>query len=115
MNRCADVVCACILLVVTAPLMAAVALAIKLDSTGPITCRVEGIWIDGQRRAGLLKFRTTSYCASSIARGAPQTYVGRYLYLTRLDELPVLFDVLRGDLSIFGALTRTVSMSKRRD
>ena len=52
---------------------------------------------------------------SSIPRGAPQTYVGRYLYLTRLDELPVLFDVLRGDLSIFGASTRTVVMSKRRD
>jgi lipopolysaccharide/colanic/teichoic acid biosynthesis glycosyltransferase len=113
MRRAGDVILACVLLVLTAPLMAFVALAIKLDSPGPVTCRAAGVWLDGRRRTGLLKFRTTRYEAGSSARGTPRTRVGRYLCRIGLDELPVLFQVLRGDLSIFNAVTRPPSTNKR--
>src|SRR4051795_13641033 len=106
MARTGGVIVATILILLTSPLMAVVALAVKLDSRGPVTCRAAGVWVDGRPRTDLLKFRTVPYEAGSIARGAPQTRVGRYLHLTRIDELPELFNVLRGDLSLFDALIR---------
>jgi lipopolysaccharide/colanic/teichoic acid biosynthesis glycosyltransferase len=112
MDRAVDIIFACILIVLTAPLMAIVAVAIKLDSPGPVICRTEGIWLDGRRRTDLLKFRTIPYRAGGITRGVPRTRVGRYLYLTHIDELPELFDVLRGYLSIFGAQTRALVASR---
>jgi lipopolysaccharide/colanic/teichoic acid biosynthesis glycosyltransferase len=109
MDRAVDIIFSCILIVLTAPLMAIVAVAIKLDGPGPIICRTEGIWLDGRRRTNLLRFRTTAYRAGGMSR----TRVGRYLYLTHIDELPELFDVLRGYLSIFSAQTRTLVASRR--
>jgi polysaccharide biosynthesis protein PslA len=114
MDRAVDVILACILIILTAPLMAVVALAIKLDSPGPVLCRTEGVWLDGRHRTNLLKFRTTPYGIGNIARGAPRTRVGRYLYFTRIDELPELFNVLRGDLKIFGPQTCAPLTTRRR-
>ena len=114
MTRALDIVIACVFIVLTSPLMIVVALAIKLDSPGPITCRAEGVWLDGRRRMNLLKFRTTAYRTGSITRGVPWTRVGKYLYLTRIDELPQLFQVLSGDLRIFGTRKHASTMSKRR-
>ena len=114
MDRAVDIVLACILIILALPFMAFVALAIKLDSPGPVTCRAEGVWLDGLRRMNLLKFRTTPYRAGSIARGVPWTRVGKYLYLTRIDELPQLFQALSGDLSIFGNRKHASAISKRR-
>jgi lipopolysaccharide/colanic/teichoic acid biosynthesis glycosyltransferase len=114
MDRAVDVIFACILIVLTAPLMAIVAVVIKLDSPGPALCRTEGVWLDGRRRTDLLKFRTMPYRAADITRSVPRTRIGRYLYLSRIDELPELFDILHGDLSIFGTQRRALVASRRR-
>jgi lipopolysaccharide/colanic/teichoic acid biosynthesis glycosyltransferase len=113
-GRAGDVILACILIVLTAPLMAVVAVAIKLDSLGPVICRGEGVWVDGRHRTDLFKFRTKSYGADGITPSWSWTRVGRYLYLTRIDELPELFNVLRGDLRLFGPQARALVVSRRR-
>jgi len=94
--------------VLTAPIMLLVAIAVRLSSPGPILYR--------QRRVGLmgepftvLKFRSMRADAEAksgavwATRDDPRvTKVGRFLRKTRLDELPQLFNVLRGDMAIVG-------------
>lgn len=83
-----------------------IALAIVLDSPGPVFYRAPRIGVDG-RVFQMLKFRTmrTGIGGSSIAAGAGDeriTPVGRFLRATRLDELPQLWNVLRGQMSMVG-------------
>ncbi len=122
LKRAMDIVGASILLLLLAPLFAVVALLIKLDSPGPVFYR--------QRRMGrggrcfpLLKFRTMYQDADrrlkELLREHPDlreeyelfhklrndprvTRVGRYLRRFSIDELPQLWNVLRGDLSLVG-------------
>jgi lipopolysaccharide/colanic/teichoic acid biosynthesis glycosyltransferase len=86
LRRVADVVLALILLAITAPLMLLVALAIQAESLGPIfeqeRCLGKG------RRFERLKFRTKP------------THLGRVLRYTRIETLPRLINVLRGEMSI---------------
>jgi len=103
-----DRVLAALALVIAAPLMALVALAVKLESPGPVLFR--------QRRYGfnnelieVFKFRSmfieTSDASASqlVVRNDPRvTRVGRFIRKTSLDELPQLFNVLAGDLSLVG-------------
>jgi lipopolysaccharide/colanic/teichoic acid biosynthesis glycosyltransferase len=103
MDRVLDVIIACILIVVLLPLMVIVALAIKLESPGPVLCHTDRVGLDGRRRTNLLKFRTIPCGARGIADGTPRTRVGRFLYVTHIEELPQLFNVLRGDLRLLGA------------
>jgi Undecaprenyl-phosphate glucose phosphotransferase len=107
-KRIEDVVIAAILVVLLAPLMGLVALAVKLDSPGPVLFR--------QPRHGfnddeieILKFRSLYADACDpearrlVYRGDPRvTRVGRFIRRTSLDELPQLFNVLRGELSLVG-------------
>ena len=102
-----DMVVACVALVVAAPLMALTALAIWLDSGGPILYCQERVGKDG-RAFTLCKFRSMRVDAE---QGIPiwakdkderVTRVGRFIRLTRLDELPQLWNVLRGDMSCVG-------------
>ncbi len=90
------------------PVFLLVALAIKLDSSGPILFRQERIGERG-RRFTLLKFRTMVQGAESqsgpvwASEDDPRiTRVGRWLRKTRLDEFPQLINVLRGDMSFVG-------------
>ena len=108
MNRPLDLALAGVLLVVTAPLLALAALAIKLESRGPVfyTQRRVG---RGGRPFELLKLRTMVPGAESmgagiyVLEGDPRiTRVGRLLRRFSLDELPNLVNVLRGDLAIVG-------------
>ncbi len=108
MNRPLDLALAGVLLVVTAPLLALAALAIKLESRGPVfyTQRRVG---RGGRPFGLLKLRTMVPGAESmgagiyVLEGDPRiTRVGRLLRRFSLDELPNLVNVVRGDLAIVG-------------
>ncbi len=125
--RSLDVILSSILLVVLAPLMAVIAVAIRVDSAGPILFR--------QRRLGralspftVHKFRTMTDGASDeihrafviglIAGAEPEregdkpqfkltsdrriTRIGRFLRRSSLDELPQLWDVLRGKMSLVG-------------
>ena len=106
--RVADVALASLALIVAAPILLVAALAIKLDSRGPVIYR--------QRRAGyrgqpfdLLKLRTMHPGADPVGVGTPVlegdprvTRVGRLLRRFSLDELPNLFNVLGGDLAVVG-------------
>jgi lipopolysaccharide/colanic/teichoic acid biosynthesis glycosyltransferase len=104
-KRTVDVMLALGLLVVLAIPLLVIALAVKLDSRGPILYRVSRVGFRG-RPLTMLKFRKMH----DHARGIPLTAdvdprltrVGRFLARTRLDELPQLWDVLRGRMSIVG-------------
>jgi exopolysaccharide biosynthesis polyprenyl glycosylphosphotransferase len=104
-KRVFDVVCAGLILLVSAPVMGLLAVAVRLTSPGPVLFRQRRIGQDG-REFELLKFRSmhvhhdgaTSWAATS----SDQTVVGRWLRRTSLDELPQLWNVLRGDMSLVG-------------
>jgi lipopolysaccharide/colanic/teichoic acid biosynthesis glycosyltransferase len=108
MNRPLDLALAGVLLVVTAPLLALAALAIRLESRGPVFYSQRRIGKDG-RPFELLKLRTMVPGAESmgagiyVLEGDPRiTRVGRLLRRFSLDELPNLMNVVRGDLAIVG-------------
>ncbi|HEX5582109.1 sugar transferase [Gaiella sp.] len=108
MNRAADVAVAGLGLVLTSPLLAAAALAIKLEDGGPVLFRQTRVGKDGGDFE-LLKLRSMSVGAEhtgagyAVDRGDPRiTRVGRLLRRTSVDELPQLWNVLRGDMSVIG-------------
>jgi lipopolysaccharide/colanic/teichoic acid biosynthesis glycosyltransferase len=94
-------------IILFAPLLVLVALAIKLDSHGPILFRQTRIGFSG-RPFRILKFRTmSSQDDSPVVRQATRddqriTRVGRWLRRTSVDELPQLVNVLRGNMSLVG-------------
>ena len=117
-KRAADVVLSAAGLVLLAPLIALIALAIQLDSGGPVLFRQIRVGYNG-RRFWMLKFRTMTPDAEARqpeleplneVRGAafkirndPRlTRVGRWLRRTSLDELPQLIHVLKGEMSLVG-------------
>jgi len=97
LTRLGDVMLACTLLVITLPLMLIVALAIKWESPGPILDGDTCIGAGG-RRFRMLRFRTAAYDPGlSTPSWAPTpTRIGRFLWVTRIDALPQLVNVLRG-------------------
>ena len=111
-RRLGDLAAACALIAFTLPLMAIVALAIKCDSPGPVFERQQCVGIGG-RRFDALSFRTTLDAAEDAGRAwhrAPQmTRVGPYLRYTRIDDLPQLFNVLRGEMSIIDSVAYSPS------
>jgi lipopolysaccharide/colanic/teichoic acid biosynthesis glycosyltransferase len=102
MKRFTDLSIAAILIVLTLPLMAIVALAIRLESPGLVLTRRGQLHRDG-RRFELLRFRTTSHRASSAL--PRRTRIGWFLHYTRIEELPQLVNVLRGELTFVGDAT----------
>jgi sugar transferase (PEP-CTERM system associated) len=107
-KRFFDLVAAGALLLVAWPFMLMVVACIALESRGPILYRQERIGENG-RTFKLIKFRSMRVDAESdgVARWASQnddrtTRVGRIIRLSRLDELPQLFNILRGDMSFVG-------------
>jgi lipopolysaccharide/colanic/teichoic acid biosynthesis glycosyltransferase len=108
LTRVLDVVLAAALLVVTAPLLALAALAIRLESRGTVFYRQLRVGRDGQPFE-LWKLRTMVPGAESmgagiyVIEGDPRiTRTGRLLRRFSLDELPNLVNVLRGEMSIVG-------------
>jgi len=103
----ADVLLAGMLIVFTLPFAAIVGLAIKIDSPGPILTKDLRLGRNG-RRYSILAFRTTSGDARSAPRsnwiGREQpTKVGHFLQYSRIEELPKLLNVLRGEMTLIGA------------
>jgi lipopolysaccharide/colanic/teichoic acid biosynthesis glycosyltransferase len=105
MGRALDTMVAFVLILFTFPLIVVVALAIKLDSPGPVFSRANSFGRERANRTDILKFRTTVYDFETLGRSPRRTRVGRILYVTRVDDLPQLFSILRGDLSL-----RTVAL-----
>lgn len=108
LKRLFDVVMGAALLVTLTPLMLLIALAVKLDSPGPVLFR-QSRGGRGSARFTMLKFRSMRWadcCAGTVAaarRDDPRvTGVGRLLRRTSLDELPQLINVLRGEMSLVG-------------
>jgi exopolysaccharide biosynthesis polyprenyl glycosylphosphotransferase len=113
-----DLIGASLGLLVVSPLMIAIAIMIKLDSKGPVFFRQMRVGRD-ERRFGLFKFRTMVPDAEELKQSLvglneaqeglfkivedPRvTRVGYFLRKTALDELPQLFNVLRGEMSLVG-------------
>ena len=102
-----DVAAAAAGLVVLAPLMLAIALAIRLRDGGPALYRAWRVG-KGGRPFLLYKFRTMVVDAGKQGPGITRagdpriTTIGRHLRRTKLDELPQLINVLRGDMSLVG-------------
>jgi exopolysaccharide biosynthesis polyprenyl glycosylphosphotransferase len=108
LRRALDIGAAGALLLLTLPLLLLTMVAIRLDSRGPIFYRQERIGLNN-RPFMLFKFRSmiTDAEAGGVARwamrGDPRvTRIGRFLRLTRIDEIPQALNVLRGDMSIVG-------------
>jgi polysaccharide biosynthesis protein PslA len=116
LKRAIDVVFSIAAIVVLAPALAAIAVAIRLDSPGPVLFK--------QRRHGYLneevlvwKFRSmrtemSDYAAARqvTADDARVTKVGRFLRRTSLDELPQLWNVIRGEMSLVGPRPHAIGM-----
>jgi polysaccharide biosynthesis protein PslA len=107
LSRVGDVLIAVAVILFTLPLMAFVALAIRLDSKGPVFSRQPRLAPEG-RRFFAIKFRTTEHDPSRHSRamwdrGARETRIGSLLHYTRIDDLPTLLNVLAGDLQIIGS------------
>ncbi|MFN2617241.1 MAG: sugar transferase [Thermoleophilaceae bacterium] len=117
-KRLFDLLAAALLLALLGPVMALIALAIKLSSRGPVLYRSVRPGIGGEPFA-CLKFRTMLHGAEhlqdeleqsnelggalfKIRRDPRVTHVGRFLRRWSLDELPQLFNVLRGEMSLVG-------------
>jgi len=107
-NRALDVLVALLALAIASPLLAICAIAIKLTSRGPVLYRQQRVGRDGAH-FDLLKLRTMVVGAEHTGAGLyiedrdPRiTRVGRVLRRFSLDELPNLFNVLRGELAIVG-------------
>jgi lipopolysaccharide/colanic/teichoic acid biosynthesis glycosyltransferase len=104
-KRGLDLVVASVLLLVLLPLIVVVAAAIRLDSRGPAFFRCRRVGYRG-REFGMLKFRKMVHDAGGGALTAPEddrfTRLGRVLAKTKLDEIPQLWNVLKGDMSLVG-------------
>jgi sugar transferase (PEP-CTERM system associated) len=107
-KRIFDLTSAVVLLVVTLPIMLAVAVAIAFTSAGPLLYRQERVGQNGKTFT-VMKFRSMGINAE--AAGVPQwakandarvTPIGRIMRRTRIDELPQIFNVLKGDMSFVG-------------
>lgn len=107
-KRLLDIVCASLMILVTAPLLLLIAIGIKVDSPGPAVFKQERIGLRGARFT-LYKFRSMNQDAESKSGPAwaaqfddRVTRFGKLLRKFRLDEIPQAFNVLRGDMSFAG-------------
>jgi lipopolysaccharide/colanic/teichoic acid biosynthesis glycosyltransferase len=96
-KRVVDIVVATMGLILFAPILLLVSLAISLDSEGPILIREA---LPGNQAIRVLKFRVAF--AAGYRINPRMTPVGQILSLTGIDELPQLINVLRGEMSIVG-------------
>jgi sugar transferase (PEP-CTERM system associated) len=108
MKRSFDMIASSVLLLISGPVMALAAVAIFLEGGRPVIYRQERVGLGG-RPFSVLKFR--SMCTDAERDGVPKwaasgdariTRVGRLIWRTRIDELPQIFNVLKGEMSFVG-------------
>ena len=107
-KRAMDIVLCSIALVVFLPVMLGVALAIKLEDGGPVFYRQKRATVNG-KEFNIIKFRSMIVNAEKEGQSIPAvdndpriTKVGKVIRATRLDEIPQIFNILKGDMSIVG-------------
>jgi exopolysaccharide biosynthesis polyprenyl glycosylphosphotransferase len=108
LKRAMDIVLCAIAMIPAAPVMLLVAAAIKLEDGGPVFYKQDRLTRNG-REFAILKFRSMivdaeKYAGAVLASGNDPriTKVGKFIRATRLDELPQLLNILKGDMSIVG-------------
>jgi sugar transferase (PEP-CTERM system associated) len=108
MKRAFDIACAAFLLVLTLPLMVFTMLVISLESRGPVVYRQERVGLNG-KPFKVVKFRSMRCDAEqdgnprwAMAADERVTRVGRLIRKVRIDELPQLYNVLKGEMSVVG-------------
>jgi exopolysaccharide biosynthesis polyprenyl glycosylphosphotransferase len=118
LKRALDIVFSSLVLVILSPVLLAIALAVKLDSRGPVFYFSERIGKKGRvfrcikfrtmvfdaekRRAGVMHMNEREGVLFKISKDPRTTRLGRFLRKYSLDELPQFFSVLRGDMSVVG-------------
>ncbi|MGA2623195.1 MAG: undecaprenyl-phosphate glucose phosphotransferase [Bacteroidota bacterium] len=109
LKRMFDFIVSLLLLVVFSPVLVIIAVFIKLDSKGPVFFKQERIGLDG-KQFNILKFRSMNLGAEQLDRHAGlgirndsrRTRIGKVLRRTSFDELPQLFNVMSGEMSLVG-------------
>jgi lipopolysaccharide/colanic/teichoic acid biosynthesis glycosyltransferase len=105
LKRGTDIAFSSVILVLLSPVLATIALAVWLDSGSPVWFRQERVGLRF-RLFHILKFRTMRASSGgppvTVGGDARITRVGQYLRLTKLDEVPQFWNVLRGDMSLVG-------------
>jgi len=119
-KRAIDLIVAASVLALLAPLLILVAVAIKLDSPGPILFRQHRLGFNG-RGFKICKFRTMSTLEDGLSAVQARpvddrvTRIGKWLRKTSIDELPQLFNVLGGSMSLVGPRPHAVAHDNRFD
>ncbi|MDB5946917.1 MAG: putative sugar-phosphate transferase, rane protein [Ramlibacter sp.] len=114
LKRSMDLVISCVVLLLLSPVMLAIALAVRLESPGPVIFRQRRYGLDGEKIV-IYKFRSMSVTedGDSIAQARKQdariTRLGAVLRRTSLDELPQFINVLQGRMSIVGPRPHAVA------
>lgn len=108
LKRCMDLLCATVGIILTIPFLPLIALAIKLDSPGPVFYRQERVG-EKERNFYLYKFRTMrtdAECGTGAVwaqeNDARVTRLGAFFRKSRIDELPQFYNILRGEMSMVG-------------
>ena len=108
LKRCIDLVCALLLTIISCPFMLLTAVAVKLYDGGPVLYKQTRCTVGG-KQFQILKFRSMRVDAEKdgVARLSSKgdnriTPVGKFIRKVRLDELPQLINILRGDMSFIG-------------
>lgn len=119
LKRATDILIALLVLPVLLPMLAVSAVAIKLDSPGPVFFRQHRVGFRA-KQFRILKFRTMRvsqqrpdiHAAKTISDDERITRVGRFLRRTRIDELPQIWNILCGDMSWIGPRPEALSLSE---
>lgn len=107
LKRAMDIAISAVMLIAASPFMLLTALAIKLEDHGPALYKQERVTLNG-KKFYIYKFRSMvtdaeKYGAQFSTKNDPRiTKVGKFIRATRLDELPQLWNILNGDMSIVG-------------
>jgi Undecaprenyl-phosphate glucose phosphotransferase len=119
-KRCIDLIGAGVGLLVLSPLLIAVAIAIKLDSRGPVLFRQHRLGFNG-RSFQIRKFRTMSVLEDGFSAVQATcadhrvTRIGKWLRRTSIDELPQLLNVLDGSMSLVGPRPHAIAHDNQFD
>ena len=117
-KRCTDIIISSVLLIILLPVMIITAIAIKLNSKGPVFFVQDRTGLNG-KPFKMVKFRGMVNNALEIGpeltqRGDPRiTRVGKILRRTSIDEIPQMFNVLMGDMSLVGPRPEIISITSK--
>lgn len=108
LKRCCDVIASAAAIVILSPVLLLTALAIRMESRGPVIFKQERLGLKG-RPFKIYKFRSMVVGAEKQGSGVYSykgdsriTRVGRFIRATSIDELPQLFNILKGEMSLIG-------------